>query len=198
MRRVTARNYNGDGISWQICHDVVVEDCHSHDHTGLGLHPGSGSQRTVIRGNKLQRNNIGVFFCWGVKFGLAEKNVIEDSRSYGISIGHRDTDNVICANEVLRSGKAGVLFRPERGKAFAPHRNRLEHNRIIDSGGEDGIGIDVQGETESVVLLQNQLQETRQPLARVGIRLGAQTRDIRMSDNRIDGFAVAVSDLRQP
>jgi hypothetical protein len=198
MRRVTARNYNGDGISWQICHDVVVEDCHSHDHTGLGLHPGSGSQRTVIRGNKLQRNNIGVFFCWGVKFGLAEKNVIEDSRSYGISIGHRDTDNVICENEVLRSGKAGVLFRPERGKAFAPHRNRLEHNRITDSGGEDGIGIDVQGETEAVALLQNQLQETRQPLARVGIRLGAQTRDIRLSDNRIDGFAVAVSDLRQP
>ena len=25
IRGVTARNYNGDGISWQICHDVVVE-----------------------------------------------------------------------------------------------------------------------------------------------------------------------------
>ena len=23
MRKVTARNYNGDGISWQICHDVL-------------------------------------------------------------------------------------------------------------------------------------------------------------------------------
>src|SRR5207302_10465752 len=45
MRKVTARNYNGDGISWQICHDVTVEECHSHDNTGLGLHPGSGSQR---------------------------------------------------------------------------------------------------------------------------------------------------------
>src|SRR5262249_34259756 len=31
MRQVTARNYNGDGISWQICHDVRVENCHSHD-----------------------------------------------------------------------------------------------------------------------------------------------------------------------
>ena len=45
IRRVEARNYNGDGISWQICHDVIVEHCHSHDHTNLGLHPGSGSQR---------------------------------------------------------------------------------------------------------------------------------------------------------
>ena len=42
MRKVAARNYNGDGISWQICHDVLVEDCDSHDHAGLGLHPGSG------------------------------------------------------------------------------------------------------------------------------------------------------------
>jgi hypothetical protein len=43
IRHVEARNYNGDGISWQICHDVVVENCHSHDNTNLGLHPGSGS-----------------------------------------------------------------------------------------------------------------------------------------------------------
>lgn len=76
IRRVIARNNNGDGISWQICHDVVVEDCESHDHAGLGLHPGSGSQRPIIRGNKLRRNDIGLFFCWGVRDGVAEKNLI--------------------------------------------------------------------------------------------------------------------------
>jgi hypothetical protein len=197
MRKVTARNYNGDGISWQICHDVVVEDCHSHDHTGLGLHPGSGSQRTVIRGNRLARNDIGLFFCWGVKSGVAERNVIEDSRRYGISIGHRDTDNLIRDNDVLRSGKVGVLFRPERGRAFAPHRNRLEKNRIVDSGPDDGIGIDVQGETESITLARNQLRETRTPLHRVGIRIGAQTRDVQLVGNTLAGFAVDLSDLRK-
>ena len=40
-----AHDQNGDGISWQVCHDVTVEGCRSHDHTGLGLHPGSGSLR---------------------------------------------------------------------------------------------------------------------------------------------------------
>ena len=55
IRGVTARNYNGDGISWQVCHDVTVENCHSHDHTGLGLHPGSGSQRPVIKNNRLEK-----------------------------------------------------------------------------------------------------------------------------------------------
>jgi hypothetical protein len=197
MRHVTARNYNGDGLSWQICHDVLVENCHSHDHTGLGLHPGSGSQRPIIRRNRVEGNDIGIFFCWGVKFGLAEKNRIESCRSSGISIGHRDNNNLICDNDIVGSGKVGVLFRPERGKAFAPHRNRVENNRIIDSGPEDGVGIDVQGETDAIVLARNEIRETRLPMKRIGIRLGAQAGTIDMVENRIDGLAVPVADLRK-
>ena len=150
-----------------------------------------------MRNNKVQRNDIGIFFCWGVKYGLAEKNVIEDCRGSGISIGHRDTDNLVRDNDVVRSGKVGVLFRPERGKAFAPHRNRFEKNRIRDTGGDQGIGIDVQGETESITLEQNQIQESRAPMKRIGIRVGAQTRDVRLVDNQVDGFSVALSDLRK-
>ena len=196
IRGVTARNYNGDGISWQICHDVVVENCHSHDNAGLGLHPGSGSQRPIIRNNRLDGNDIGIFFCWGVKYGLAEKNAIRNNRKYGISIGHRDTNNLICDNEIVASGEAGVLFRPERGKDFAPHRNRLERNRIVDSGAEEGIGVDVQGQTEEVVIAANEIRETRQPMQRIGIRVGKETRDIKLADNRIEGFSLAVSELR--
>jgi hypothetical protein len=197
IQRVTARNYDGDGISWQICHDVIVENCHCHDNAQLGLHPGSGSQRPVIRGNKLQRNDIGIFFCWGVKFGLAEKNEIDGSQSYGVSIGHRDNNNLIVDNEISNSGKVGVLFRPERGKAFAPHRNRVENNRIVNSGPDEGIAVDVQGETESIVLAKNDIRETREPLKRIGVRMGAQTRDIQLVDNRIEGFSTAVQDLRK-
>jgi GTPase len=91
-----------------------------------------------------------------------------------------------------------VLFRPERGKAFAPHRNRVVQNRIVDSGGDAGIGIDVQGETESITLAENQLRETREPLKRVGVRVGAKVRDVRLIDNKMEGFAVGLSDLRKP
>jgi len=197
MRNVTARNYNGDGLSWQICHDVLVENCHSHDHTGLGLHPGSGSQRPTMRENRIERNDIGIFFCWGVKFGLAEKNRIDSCRGSGVSIGHRDNNNLVCDNEIVNSGKVGVLFRPERGKAFAPHRNRVENNRIIDSGPEDGIAIDVAGETDAIVLARNEIRETRMPMKRIGIRLGPQTGQVDLVENKIDGLAVAVSDLRK-
>ena len=196
IRGVTARNQNGDGISWQICHDVVVEDCHSHDHAGLGLHPGSGSQRPVMRNNKLAGNDIGLFFCWGVKYGLAEGNKITDSKSYGISIGHRDNENLIVDNDVADSGKAGVLFRAERGKDFAPHRNRLEKNRIVDSGPENGAGVDVQGETQEVEISGNEIRETRGPASRVGIRLGAKTSQIQLAGNRFAGLSREVEDLR--
>jgi hypothetical protein len=197
IRDVVARNYHGDGISFQICHDVVVQGCHSHDNADLGVHPGSGSQRPVIRDNRLERNRIGLFWCWGVKDGLAERNRIDANRDYGISIGHRDTDNVIRDNDVLNSGKVGILFRDEsRGRDFWPNRNRVESNRVVDSGDEAGIAIDVQGRTKDIRLVGNALRETRGPMRRTGIRIAPEAGPIELAENRLEGFAVDVADLR--
>jgi hypothetical protein len=196
MKKVTARNFNGDGISYQVCHDVRVEDCVSHDHAGYGLHPGSGSQRTVVTGCRLERNDIGFFFCWGVKWGLVEKNVMADNRRFGVSIGHNDTDNIVRNNEVLRSGKFGIYLRQEHGPAFAPSRNRIEGNRVVDSGNESGAAVEIEGVTEQVVLQGNVLLETRGAASRVGVRIGKEAKAITLSGNRIEGFAAAVADLR--
>lgn len=194
---VTARNYNGDGISWQICHDVAVENCHSHDNAGLGLHPGSGSQRPVMRNNRLERNSIGLFFCWGTKYGLAEKNVIADNADYGVSIGHRDDENIVRDNEILRSGKSGLLFRPERGEGYTAKGNLIENNRIIDSGPEDGVAVDIQGVTSGNSLTRNEIRETRAPAKRIGVRMGAETGENALEGNTVEGFAAAVEDLRR-
>lgn len=188
FRRVNARNYNGDGLSWQICHDVIVEDCQSTGHAGLGMHPGSGSQRPLIRRNKVADNQIGIFFCWGVKYGLAEDNVCERNK-VGISIGHRDTDNIVRNNRVTDSGDVGILFRPERGPSFCAHRNLIERNTLINNGGESAAALDVQGGTEQVVIRGNTIDETRGPAKRTGIRLGELTRDISLAENRVTGFA---------
>ena len=197
IRGVQARNYNGDGISWQICHDVLVENCVSENHAGLGLHPGSGSQRPIIRNCRVEGNDIGIFFCWGVKYGLAENNKLIGNR-VGVSIGHRDTDNLVMSNEILQSRQVGVLFRPERGKDFAGHRNRIENNRIVDSGSTNGVAIDVQGATEAVVLSGNEIIETRQPADRIAVRLGAETKAIQVQSNQITGFVTAVKQLSEP
>ena len=169
MRKVETRNYDGDGISFQICHDVVVDECHSHDNTNLGVHPGSGSQRPLIRNCRLDRNNLGLFWCWGVKFGLAEGNVIDGNQSYGISIGHCDTDNVMRNNEIRNSGKVGILFRDDqRGLDFWANRNVVENNRIINSGGNDGIAIDITGKTKDVRITGNEIREDRATMQRTG------------------------------
>jgi hypothetical protein len=197
IRKVVARDYRGDGISWQICHDVLVEGCESRNHTGLGLHPGSGSQRPVIRDNTVAGCHIGLFFCWGVKYGLAEKNTIEDTKTAGISVGHRDTDNLIRGNTVRRSGQAGILFRPERGPGFTGDRNAVEGNTVIDTGGESAAAVDVQGTTAGLVFRKNELKETRGPAKRVGFRLGKDTKDITLDGNSVEGFAAKVDDRRK-
>ena len=195
VREVTVRDFYCDGIVWGISHDVLVENCHLYDGARLALHSGSGSQRSIVRGNRVRHSAEGIYFCWGAQHGLYEKNVIEDC-NYGMTFGHADSDNLIRDNDIRRSSEAGIHFRGG-SKAFAPHRNRFERNRIVDSGGEKGIAIAIHGETESVALIQNELRETRGPLSRIGILIGADTREIRCEDNQIEGFAVPISDLRK-
>jgi hypothetical protein len=113
-----------------------------------------------------------------------------------MTFGHSDSDNLIRENEIRGSGTAGIHFRGG-SKAFAPHRNRIEGNIITDSGADKGIGIEINGETEGVVLSRNILKETRAPLSRTGILIARESRDIRYADNRIEGFSVPISDLRQ-
>ena len=197
IRKVETRNYNGDGISFQICHDVVVEDCHSHDNADLGVHPGSGSQRPLIRNNRMERNGLGLFWCWGVKYGLAEHNQIRDNRNYGVSIGHNDTDNIMRHNHISGSGKVGILFRDEnRGADFWANRNTIEDNTILNSGGPEGIAIDIQGKTKDVTLSRNTIREERAPMQRTGIRISADAQRIELADNTIQGVATAIADLR--
>src|SRR5262249_26871008 len=100
-------------------------------------------------------------------------------------------------NDVSRSGKVGILFRDEsRGKDFWPNRNRVESNRIIDSGGDDGVAIDVRGKTREIRITGNTLRETRGPCKRTGLRIAADAGSIALADNRFEGFATEVYDLR--
>lgn len=198
FRKVVTRDYNGDGISFQICHDVVVEDCHSHDNADLGIHAGSGSQRPLIKNSRMERNSQGLFWCWGVKFGLAQGCRMEGNRDYGISIGHCDTDNVMRENVVSNSGKVGVLFRDEnRGRDFWPNRNTLERCRIENSGGQDGVAIDIRGKTKDVKLLGNTLRESRAPMQRIGLKIGAEVGPLVLDSNKLEGFAQPMLDQRK-
>jgi len=197
IQKVISRNSCADGISAQTCNDLLIDECHCHDNVGFGIHSGTGSQRPVARKNRLESNYIGFYFCWGVRYGLVENNVILNNSRFGVRLGEKDTDNVVRGNEIRNSGKAGVMFaKTDEGAAYSPNRNRLEGNRIFDSGGETGVGVDVEGETRDVVVARNDIKETRRPLKRIGVRIGASTHDVKLAANQITGFSVGVLDLR--
>ncbi len=133
-----------------------------------------------------------------MRHSLAENNTILNNSQYGVRLGQKDTDNVVRNNEIRNSGKVGVIFeKVGDDPAYSPDRNRLAGNRIIDSGGETGVGVDVRGVTKDAVIEQNEIAETRQPLKRIGLRIGARTRDVKLAANRVTGFSVNVLDLRK-
>jgi polygalacturonase len=190
IRNCTVRNYPGDGISFQQSNDVLVENCLSEDNNGLGLHPGSGSQRPIVRGCTARRNGEdGLFLCWRVRHGLFEKNLFEDNARFGISIGHKDTDNLLRENQVRANHQDGVFFRNE-SLGMAGHRNRLENNLIENNGVKsDAAGIRVRGETRNLLFKNNTIRDTRSGDARkqsVGIRLEELAGPFTLEANQID------------
>src|SRR5688572_23636380 len=199
IENCVVRNYHGDGISFQQSNDVLVRGCTSEGNAGLGFHPGSGSQRPVVRECIARHNGEdGLFLCWRVRHGLFEKNILENNGRFGISIGHKDTDNLLQHNEVRSNHQDGVFFRNE-SLGMAGHRNRLENN-IIENNGvkDDAAGIRVRGQTKDLVFRNNTIRDTRAPEARkqlVGIRIEEHAGDVVLEGNKIEA-KTSVEDRR--
>ncbi|HZN56815.1 MAG TPA: right-handed parallel beta-helix repeat-containing protein [Planctomycetota bacterium] len=201
IERCTVKSFHGDGISFQQSNDVVVAACVSEDNADLGIHPGSGSQRAVVRECAARRNGgDGLFLCWRVRHGLFEKNILEDNGRFGISIGHKDSDNLLLRNTVRGNHQDGIHFRNEI-EGMAAHRNRLLDNLIEDNGvGADAAGVRIRGETSRLVFRGNVIRDTRPAEARrqaVGIRIEDLAGEVVLEANQIEA-KTPVEDLRKP
>ncbi|HZU26885.1 MAG TPA: right-handed parallel beta-helix repeat-containing protein [Bryobacteraceae bacterium] len=162
VRNCVARNYNGDGISFQISDGVRVENCESYGHAGYGVHPGTGSANAVVQACRLHDNgDIGLFLCWRVRHSRFAGNVIESNGHYGISIGHKDTDNEFVDNTIARNGVTGVYFREET-QANSGHRNVFRGNKVLDNGNaRQGYGFYVEPHAGDLLIEGNQIGDTR-------------------------------------
>ena len=190
IQNCVVRKYHGDGISFQQSNDVLVQGCVCEDNAGLGIHPGSGSQRPVVRECVARHNGEdGLFLCWRVRHGLFEKNILENNGRYGISIGNKDSDNLLENNQVRSNRQDGVYFRNET-EGMAGHRNRLQNNVIENNGAkEDSAGIRVRGETKGLVFKNNIIRDTRSLQARkqsVGIRIEEAAGEVVLEGNDIE------------
>ncbi len=195
LSQCVVRRYNGDGISFQQCNDAQVIECVSEENAALGIHPGSGSQRPLVRGCAARGNGEdGLFLCWRVKQGLFEDNMLEGNGRFGISIGHKDTDNLLRGNKVVGNHRDGIFFRNE-SEGMAGHRNRLENNGV----GQAAAGIRVRGATRDLVFQGNTIRDTRAESDRqqaTGIALEEKVGPVQLDRNTIEA-ATPIADGRK-
>jgi len=171
LSRVTVRDFNGDAISWQRCDDWTLEDCVTEHNTGHGLHPGTGAQRPVAR-RCVSRGNgrCGMFVCWRVRHGAFEECVFEANAGAGISIGHKDSDNLFRANRIVDNTGPGIVTRNERAP-MCPDRCAYEANELRGNH-EGGPQVVLNGEVTDLVFRDNVYDETA-PRFEIGAETGA-------------------------
>ena len=187
----TARNYNGDGFSYQVSPYVTLSRCKSYRNSALGVHPGSGSEHTEVSGCEVYDNDgAGLFLDWRVRDSLFTDNQIQKNGLDGISIGHKDTDNHFVGNTLERNGRHGVYFRAET-EANGGHRTTLENNVIRDNGQTArGDGIHIEAATHDITIRGNTIEDTGRD-GRVtqqnGIYLGKGVDGVQTRGNTIGG-----------
>ena len=177
-------DYAGDGISFQQSNSVSVEACHCRGNTHLGLHPGSGSGSPTVRYCTSEQNGqIGLFLCWRVKSGKFENNKLLDNGVTGISIGHKDTDNMFRNNRSCGNGREGILFRNE-SEPMAGHRNVFDQNDILDNGNdEEGYGVRVLGETNELTFINNRIGNDTTTKQRYGFYVDKKSGQLALDNN---------------
>ncbi len=154
--QVHVKDFNGEGISWQITEHVTIRNSEISGSGNTGMHPGTGSPFTVIENNDVHHNdNDGLFICWRVYEGTVTNNRFHNNGRFGICTGHKDTDVVFAGNHIFDNGSDGVNLRSER-ESNAPHRNTFIRNTIENNGTKNGgYGFSINSPARDLVLQEN-------------------------------------------
>jgi len=153
---VQVKDFNGEGISWQITENVTVKNCEISGSVNTGMHPGTGSPFSIIENNDVHHNDRdGLFICWRVYQSNVTGNKFHHNGRYGICTGHKDTDVIFENNHIFNNESDGVNLRGER-ESNAPHRNTFIRN-IIENNGTDGggYGFSINSPAADLVLKEN-------------------------------------------
>ncbi|MFC1619603.1 right-handed parallel beta-helix repeat-containing protein [Candidatus Neomarinimicrobiota bacterium] len=188
VENVTVRNFNGDGISWQMTWNVTVRNCTISGCSKDGLHPGTGSYNTRIERNESSNNDRhGLYICWRVQNGLVVDNRLHHNQRSGICTGHKDTDMIFERNQIYENGEAGVFLRKER-EPNAPHGNLFRDNTIENNGTKGGgYGFRIESPVRGLVLEGNTIRDTGIGAQRAAVYLYRRDLPVSLKDNIISG-----------
>jgi len=187
VENVTVRDCNGEGITWQITEEVSVRNSEIKGCTGMGLHPGTGSPKTLIEGNNSHDNNVGLFICWRVHHSVVRNNQFHNNSDCGISTGHKDSDVTFSENHIFENGNNGVYFRNENLKN-SPHRNTFINNTIENNGtGKGGYGFYFSGNAADVLLQDNIIRDNKTGSQKAAIFISKGTPPPKEINNKMSG-----------
>src|SRR5690606_20024780 len=99
-------------------------------------------------------------------------NTIYSNGDNGISIGHKDTDNLFENNHVYENSNHGVLFRNENAQNSG-HRNTFIRN-IIENNGmkKESAGFYIGGETHDIKITDNTIRSTGKGNQKTAVLVG--------------------------
>ncbi len=183
VENVRINEFNGDTFSWQITENITMRGCEASNGNGLGFHPGTGSDHSIVE-NCISHNNKGdgIFLCWRVQNGIFRNNTSYGNGDNGISIGHKDTDNIFENNHVYENGSHGVLFRNEN-EQNSGHRNTFTDNVIENNGiSRESAGFYIGGETHDIKIINNTIRSTGKGNQTTAILVGK-----KIVKNNLDG-----------
>ena len=186
VENVAVRNFNCDGISWQITEHVTVRNCEVSGCTNSGLHPGTGSPYTVIEGNDSHDNGgYGLFVCWRVRNGSVTDNSFHDNGINGISTGHKDTGVIFSGNRIFNNGEDGITLRGETA-GNAPDGTVITHN-IIENNGvkKDGYAVSVFSPAGGVRIENNIIRNTGKGRQLAAVYIGEKGIRPLLKDNQV-------------
>jgi len=158
---VQVKDFNGEGISWQITEHVTVLNCEISGSGNTGLHPGTGSPFSVIENNDVHHNDRdGLFICWRVYQSRVTGNRFHHNGRFGLCTGHKDTDVLFENNHIFSNQSDGVNLRGER-ESNAPHRNSFVSNIIENNGTSGGAyGFSINSPAKDLLLKDNEFKNS--------------------------------------
>jgi polygalacturonase len=187
---VHVRDFNGEGISWQITEHVTIRNCEISGSGNTGLHPGTGSPYSVIENNNVHHNAVdGLFICWRVYESRVSGNQFHHNGRFGICTGHKDTDVLFEGNHIYENGNDGVHLRGER-EANAPHRNTFADNIIENNGTKDGgYGFSINSPAKDLVLKNNTFRNDVHHKQKAAIYIHQNGSEPTLENNEVVGHA---------
>ena len=213
VRNVKSVNSQGDGILLVSCEHTLIEDCEGAYNTYHGIHPGSHSPWTIVRRCVMHHNGSdGLYICWGIRESEFTDNIIYNNgirkvgKRNGISIGHKDTDNLIARNHIYENAVAGIYFR-QKTEANGAHRNKIVDNIIENNGltghSDRGCGIFISGITHDILIENNTIRETRsgnERLQKNAVQIQDGVTRIQMKNNKISGHpeSIVIDNSKSP